>query len=160
MTRDTVKGWAIISLGNRFRGDDSVGPYLLHRLRDRLGSIAEYIENSGDMTRLLDDWKARPVVLVDAMVVSGTAPGEIIRLDGLDETLPAGLSNTSSHGFTLAEALELARLLDSLPLTLRIFAICGKDFSTSATMTPAVEAAAAQVEQEILEFLKVQAGGP
>ncbi|WP_237056415.1 hydrogenase maturation protease [Microbulbifer sediminum] len=152
--------WAIISLGNRFRGDDSVGPYLLHRLRVRLGDAVDCLENGGDMTRLLEDWKGRGVCLVDAVVAQGRDLGEIIHLDGLTETLPAGVCTTSSHGFTLAEALELAHLLDSLPDKLEIYAICGSNFATGAPLSPAVLAAAKKVEQEILQYLAQQAGGP
>lgn len=155
-----MTGWTIISLGNRFRGDDSVGPYLLHRLREKLGDTVHCIENGGDMTRLLADWKDRRVCLVDAVLDEGRQVGEILRLDGLVESMPRSVCTTSSHGLNLAEAIELGRLLDSLPQRLAIYAICGANFSTSATLSPAVEAAATQVEREILEFLLAQTGGP
>lgn len=155
-----VMDWTIISLGNRFRGDDSVGPYLLHRLSEQLGSAVHCIENGGDMTRLLEDWKDRSVCLVDAVMAEGRQSGDIIRLDGLAESVPLSLCTTSSHGLNLAEAIELGRVVGALPRRLNIYAICGENFATSAALSPAVAAAAEKVEQEILEYLMAQTGGP
>lgn len=145
--------WAVISLGNRFRGDDSVGPYVLHRLREQLGDTVPCIENGGDMTRLLDDWNERRVCLVDAVIAEDRPVGDIIRLDGLAQPIPRSMCTTSSHGLNLAEAIELGRVLGSLPQRLDIYAICGGNFATSAALSPGVEAAAATVEKEILELL-------
>ncbi|WP_308368563.1 MULTISPECIES: hydrogenase maturation protease [unclassified Microbulbifer] len=155
-----VTDWAVISLGNHFRGDDSVGPYLLHRLREKLGDSVDCIENGGDMTRLLEDWTRRRVCLVDAIMAHGRQAGDIIRLNGLAEAMPASVCTTSSHGLNLAEAIELGRVMGALPLQLDIYGICGENFTTSAALSPAVEAAAAKVEQEILKSLMTQTGGP
>ncbi|MFV8782647.1 hydrogenase maturation protease [Microbulbifer sp. SA54] len=152
--------WMVISLGNRFRGDDSVGPYVLSRLREQVGEFVECVENGGDIGQLLKEWKQRPVCLVDAVMDERGRVGDIVRIDGLAETLPPSLSTTSSHGLSLAEAIELGKSLDALPRQLAIYAICGENFAISAGLTPAVKAAAAIVEKEILELLNMQAGGP
>ena len=152
--------WTMISLGNRYRGDDGVGPFLLRRLRERLGSSVACIENGGDMTRLLEDWRDRHVCLVDAVAAEELEAGDIVLLDGLAKPMPPSLCGTSSHGFSLAEALELGRLLDSLPQRLVIYAICGENFASSAALSPAVEAAAVNVEEEILHLLTELQGGP
>lgn len=148
--------WVIISLGNRFRGDDSVGPYILNRLRDQVGHIAECIENGGDIGQLLDDWKQRSVCLVDAVLDERGRAGDILRIDGLAETLPQNFSTTSSHGLSLSEAIELGKTLDALPHQLAIFAICGENFAISAGLSPAVKDAAMTVEQEIVELMSRQ----
>ncbi|WP_226661504.1 hydrogenase maturation protease [Microbulbifer aggregans] len=148
--------WVVISLGNRFRGDDSVGPYILNRLRDQVGHMAECIENGGDIGQLLDDWKQRCVCLVDAVMDQGGRVGDIVRIDGLSEDLPQNLSTTSSHGLSLVEAIELGKTLDALPHHLAIYAICGENFAISAGLSPAVKAAATTVEQEIVELLNRQ----
>ncbi|WP_295797479.1 hydrogenase maturation protease [uncultured Microbulbifer sp.] len=150
--------WVVISLGNRFRGDDSVGPYILHRLRSQLAGIAECIENSGDMTRLMEDWSGRRVCMVDALVDDSREVGDILRLDGLAEPMPESVSTTSSHGLNLGEAIELGRIMQALPLELKLFGICGRNFNTSAELSPAVIDAAVIVEKEILEQLIPQGG--
>ncbi|WP_323844236.1 hydrogenase maturation protease [Microbulbifer magnicolonia] len=151
---------AIISLGNRFRGDDSVGPYILHRIRQHLGDMVPCIENGGDMTQLLEQWRDRRVCLVDAVLAEGRAVGDVIRLDGLAAPIAHSVCGTSSHGLNLAEAIELGRAVGALPRSLDIYAICGENFATSAALSPAVAAAAAVVEREIVNFLMAQTGGP
>lgn len=146
-----MNAWAVISLGNRFRGDDSVGPYVLHRLRPRLAPGVLCIENGGDMAQLLEDWKDREVCLIDAVMTETHASGEIVRVDGLTEPMPESLCTTSSHGLNLAEAIALGEAVGSLPTRLDIFGICGENFALSAELSPPVKFAAARVEREILQ---------
>lgn len=152
--------WIIISLGHRFRGDDGVGPYVLERLRNRRGVNLTCIENSGDMTRLLEDWRGRRVCLVDAVADESRPVGEVLWLNGLVEALPASACTTSSHGLNLREALELGRILGALPLELHICGICGENFASGTEMSPPVATAAARVEQSILQRFIAQTGGP
>lgn len=146
--------WTIISLGNRFRGDDSVGPYVLNCLRSRVGSKAEWIENGGDMAQLLDEWRQRQVCVVDAVQDDSRRSGDIVCLDGLVETMPKSVCTTSSHGLNLTEAIELGRLTDALPRRLTIYAICGENFAMGFGLSPEVQAAAYAVEQEILQLIQ------
>lgn len=155
-----MSGWAIISLGNRFRGDDSVGPYVLHRLRQQLEPAVSCIENGGDMAQLLEDWKGRKICLIDAVMTDTHASGEIVRVDGLAQSMPESLCGTSSHGLNLAEALQLGNSLNALPQQLNIFGICGENFAFSADLSPPVKRAAAQVEMEILQQFLGHTGGP
>ncbi|WGL17102.1 hydrogenase maturation protease [Microbulbifer bruguierae] len=154
-----MSDWAVISLGNRFRGDDSVGPYLLHRLRSQIEPAVPCIENGGDMVNLLEAWKDRRICLVDAVANDDLAAGAILRLDGLSETVLPSLCTTSSHGINLGEALEMGRLMHALPQRLDIYGICGENFAISAGLSPAVLAAAEIVEQEILDLLDTHTGG-
>ncbi|SHE58596.1 hydrogenase maturation protease [Microbulbifer donghaiensis] len=152
--------WAIISLGNRFRGDDGIGPLVLDKLRERFGRALDCIENGGDMTQLLEDWRERHVCVVDAVVLPGRAAGDIIRLDGLADPPLETVRTTSSHGLDLAEAIELGRALGALPLRMDIYAICGENFATGAALTADVAAAAGRVARSIAETLVQQTGGP
>lgn len=154
-----MSDWAIIGVGNRFRGDDSVGPYVVHRLRSQLTPSIPCIENNGDMTNLIEDWRDRRVCLVDAVQTAAYPPGEVVRLNGLKQDIPASLCRTSSHGLNIGEALELARALEAMPAHLEIYAICGRDFSFSAGLSAQVKAAAQQVMREILEKIQLQTGG-
>ncbi|MBB5210423.1 hydrogenase maturation protease [Microbulbifer hydrolyticus] len=159
-SQSAITDWVVISLGHRFRGDDGVGPYLLERLRSREDCAVTCIENTGDMTRLLEDWRGRRVCLVDAVCDDTREVGEILWLDGLAEALPDSASTTSSHGLNLGEALALGRIMDALPLELRICAICGGNFSSSTELSPPVARAVAGAEQKILQHLIAQTGGP
>ncbi|WP_237064997.1 hydrogenase maturation protease [Microbulbifer guangxiensis] len=150
--------WTIISLGNRFRGDDAVGPYVVDRLRAKPGEPPACIENGGDMPQLVEDWRHRQVILVDALQSDRHEPGSLLCLDGLKETIPPSLCMTSSHGLNLGEALELSRLLDALPEKLTVYAVCGREFSTGAPISPAVRAAAEKLVQKILIQIATEAG--
>lgn len=154
-----MSDWAVISLGNRFRGDDSVGPYVLHRLRPHIEPAVPCIENGGDMANLLEVWKDRYVCLVDAVADDDLTTGAILRVDGLAAEILPSLCTTSSHGINLGEALEMGRLIQALPQRLEIYGICGENFAISAGLSPAVQAAAEIVEQEILALLNTHSGG-
>jgi hydrogenase maturation protease len=80
-------------------------------------------------------------VLVDAMT-SGAAPGTIARLDAGDEPLPDTLRcSSSTHAVSLAEALDLARVLERLPSRLIVYAVEGQDFTTGAGLSAGVRGA-------------------
>jgi hydrogenase maturation protease len=108
----------------------------------------------GEPTRLLSLWEgADEVWIVDAAVFDAPA-GTVRRLvveagtpggqgvDGGPGRPLAGLTTTSTHGFGLAEVLDLAGTLGSLPPRIVIYAIRGADFSPGACLSPPVAAAA------------------
>ncbi|MEZ5840794.1 MAG: hydrogenase maturation protease [Hyphomicrobiales bacterium] len=130
----------IIGIGNRLRGDDAAGPLVAERLA-ALDLGLEVIELDGDGTRLLETLEgAADVIVIDAMR-SGAAPGTIRRFDAASETLPAGAFHYSSHAFGVAEAIETARAIDTLPANLTIYGIEGAGFDFGAPLDAAVERA-------------------
>lgn len=150
--------WAVISLGNCFRGDDSVGPYVLQQLRPQIEPAVPCIEHGGDVVNLLQVWKDRHVCLVDAVATENRETGAILRIDGLSAAVLPSCCTTSSHGFNLNEALELGRLISAMPQRLEIYGICGENFAIGADLSPAVRVAAEIVEQEILTLINTHIG--
>jgi hydrogenase maturation protease len=133
----------IIGLGNEFRGDDGVGRYVSRSLRGVSG--IEVVEQSGEGTALMDAWKnAVNVFLVDA-VHSTAAPGTIHRFEAHSGTIPAHFFHYSTHAFSLAEAVELARALDQLPPRLIIYGIEGGRFEHGNELSREVRQAAEDV---------------
>ncbi|HWR51385.1 MAG TPA: hydrogenase maturation protease [Bryobacteraceae bacterium] len=125
----------ILGCGNPDRGDDGAGLAVIHRLHE-LGVKA--VEYTGDMLALLDAWRGSPeVVLIDA-AVSGAAPGTITVWDAGESPLPSGTLRCSTHNFGVAEAVELARVMDSLPARLTVYGIEGATFDHGAPLSPAV----------------------
>jgi hydrogenase maturation protease len=55
----------------------------------------------------------------------------------------------STHGFGLAEAIELARALGGLPPRCVVYAIEGSSFEEGAALSPPVVAAAAEVARRL-----------
>jgi hydrogenase maturation protease len=140
----------ILGVGNRWRRDDGVGPWVADRLAEQGWPAAEH---SGEGAGLIEAWSAaRRVVVVDA-VASGAAAGTLYRLDGVACDLPRQFFRYSSHLFGLAEAILTARALGRLPESLIVHGIEGGDYGFGEDLTPAVAAAAAAVVQRILEEL-------
>ena len=129
----------VIGCGNAMRRDDGVGRVVARGLVALGGTAAEA---SGEATALMALFEGRQAVVVVDACASGAAPGFIREFDAVAAPLPAGLSGLSSHGFGVAEAVELARALGALPERLTVFAVEGADFSNGEGLSPEVAAAA------------------
>ncbi len=135
----------VAAVGNPDRGDDGVGPLVAQKLSGRLPAEARLVVRSGDMMSLIEDWAGfDAVIFVDAAASRGS-PGRVHRIDLAEEKLPPELSFTSSHAFGVAEAIELARVLELTPKRIVVYAIEGACFDAGAPFTPAVLSAAAEV---------------
>lgn len=145
----------ILGVGNDYRGDDAVGLVVARRLQAQAVAPVVVQEANGEGVALMDAWQgAANVVLIDA-VFSGGVPGTIYRLAAQNEVIPAKFFHYSTHAFSVAEAIELARALGQLPPRLVVYGIEGQDFCAGADLSPAVahaaESVVAQVMQELAE---------
>lgn len=136
----------IIGIGNEYRSDDAVGPLIARRLAAITG-VRVVEEDEG--TDLIADWTdAQTVILIDA-VSSGTPPGTIHRLDAASAPLPVGFFRCSTHAFSVAEAVELSRVLGLLPPRLIFYGIQGKSFEAGHGLSPEVADAVDTVTKQI-----------
>jgi hydrogenase maturation protease len=143
----------VIGVGNRDRGDDGAGLEVARRLRELGVGGARLVEQRGEAAELLEAMSgADSVILVDASL-SGAHPGTVQRIEAHRETLTQALRCASSHGWGLAEAVELARALGRLPRSVVVYAIEGRCFHPGRDLSPsvrqAVERVARRVRQEI-----------
>lgn len=139
----------VIGIGNSDRGDDGVGPIVVQSLAGRLPEGVEAMVRSGDMISLVEEWKPfDAVICVDAAASTGD-PGRIHRFDLNVTEIPREVSVMSSHGFGLADAIDLARALGTAPKQLIVFAIEASGFDTGSKVSPKVLAAARRAEDEI-----------
>ncbi|NOT01884.1 MAG: hydrogenase maturation protease [Phycisphaerales bacterium] len=146
----------VIGVGNRCRCDDGAGFAVIERIRARRPHLC-VVEASGEGASLMELWKpGDEVVLVDA-VRSGSAPGRIHRLDALRERIPSGFFHYSTHAFSVAEAIEMARALDLLPSRLIVYGIEGANFSAGTEMSPDVTNAVETLVDRILAEFEDQA---
>jgi hydrogenase maturation protease len=137
-------------VGNEFRSDDGIGPWIARELKRR-GIAADVMEASGEGTHLMSLWSGHDrVVVIDAMQ-SGAAPGTIQTFDAIAAPLPAECFTNTSHDFGVAQAIELARVLGQLPPALTVHGIEGADFSAGLEMTPAVREAGEALVSELLK---------
>jgi hydrogenase maturation protease len=126
----------LIGVGNDQRGDDGAGLALVEILEGRAGLATARCR--GDLTQLFDLWQGHDWVLVADMIeVADGVAGEVQRLDVTTRPLPYAVS-CSSHGLSLAEAIEMARALECLPARLEVLGIVGTDTSLGAPVSDAV----------------------
>jgi len=139
----------IVGVGNALRGDDGVGPFVAEALAAK-GLDARI--HAGDGTGLIDLFPAHDrIVLVDAMR-SGAGAGTLVTLDAIADRLPADLFHYSTHRFGLAEAVETARALGTLPESLLVYGIEGADFSAGDRLSPAVRESADKLIARIADM--------
>lgn len=146
----------VIGVGNRSRGDDAVGIHVVERLK---GSVECYESNGDPSDLILLFGSDADVIVVDAMV-SGSRPGTIttteIALGALSSPVVPLRSQSSTHGFGVFEALELARILGTIPARLTVIGIEGSDFSPGASLSPVMESAVARAADLILTLAATQ----
>lgn len=144
---------AVIGVGNPDRGDDAAGRLVARCLRGLLPGNVTVGEHPGEGAGLLDLLEgADEALLIDAWK-SGPEPGVIHRIDLSRDPLPEGLAGTSTHGFGLAEALELGQALGTLPKRCIVYAIAGSRFEIGVRPSAKVAETVTAVARQILSDL-------
>ena len=142
-----------IGVGNEYRGDDGAGIVASRRLRGQLPAQIGVLEQSGEGAALMQAWLGAAWVVVIDAARSGAAPGTLHRLDARAGKIPSGFFHYSTHAFSVAEAVELARTLGQLPPHLILYGIEGRSFrqgiGLSAEVNAAVDEAVARVAEEV-----------
>jgi hydrogenase maturation protease len=139
----------VLGIGNPDRGDDGAGRAVAQGLRGALPDGVALAEADGEATGVLARLEgADAAFLVDACV-SGAPAGTVRRLDVGVAPLPEDAFGLSTHGFGLAQAVELARALGRLPPRCVVYAIEGASFAPGAPLTPAVAAAVNEVARRL-----------
>ncbi len=147
----------VIGVGNRDRGDDALGPLVIDALR-AICTVAETCIVEGDLSDLTLRWSAdQDVIIVDA-VMSGASPGDIIEIDAVAERLPNEGQLLSSHGISLADAIELGRLLQRMPRRLTVIGVEAYSFDGLTTVNPAVAESIPKVVTRINDLLAAADG--
>lgn len=140
----TKPGLLLVGVGNQWRGDDGVGPWIVRALRDGLAPDVATLCGVNDGLALLDAWQGVAQVYAFDALSGAAAPGVAVRIDALCEALP-NQAKVSSHAFGLAEAITLGHALGRLPQQLTVIGIEGRCFDHGQTLSPEVEAAARRV---------------
>jgi len=128
----------LIGVGNEFRTDDGLGILTAREIRRRGYPGVQVMEANGEGTSLLESWKGYDRVLIVDAICSGAARGTVHRIDLRTKSLPRGFLHSSTHGFGVAEAVEMGRQLDRLPDVLLLYGIEGCQFDTGAGLTDEV----------------------
>lgn len=135
----------VIGIGNDHRGDDGAGRAVARLLRGTLPAGVDVAELGGEATELLSRLQGVAEAYVIDACASGAPSGTVRRFDVLAAPLPQDAFGLSTHGFGLAEAVELGRTLGQLPSRCIIYAIEGGSFATGAPLSQPVAAAVVDV---------------
>ena len=143
-------GGIVVGIGHPDRGDDAVGLVVADRLRGLVPDGVTVLSADGEGGALLDRLsQTKHAVVVDA-ALSGAPAGTIRRFDAAAEALPPAKYGMSTHGFGLAEAIALGRVLGRLPERCIVFAIEAESFAIGESLSPAVARAAEAVVAQVL----------
>lgn len=149
----------IIALGNRFRGDDGVGPHVAGKLKAR-GLRFAITEGPMDTLRILSIWEGAPLAVVIDAACSGAPPGTVRRIELGAGALPKELGRCSSHGLGIAEAVALGQVLGRMPARLVIYTVEAKSFAFGAPLSSEVESALGntvrRVEKELAACVRAE----
>jgi len=156
MPRDVV----VIGVGNDLRGDDGAGLEAARRVRECEPPPSIKVRlHEGEAVGLLELWDGADAAVVVDTVRSGAPPGTIHRLDATHEPLPSLARRASSHTIGVGEAIELARVLGTLPSGLLVYGVEGIQFETGTGLSDEVAAALDPLVRELLDAaVRVSAG--
>ncbi len=139
----------LIGVGNEFRSDDGIGLAIARIFKEKKIPTLIVKEESGEGIALMEAWQGFDnVILVDA-VSSGAEPGKIYKIDANKEKVPTRFFHYSTHAFSVAEAVELARAVNKLPKKLIIYGIEGKNFSAGTDISKTVRFSLLNVIEQI-----------
>jgi hydrogenase maturation protease len=144
----------IIGIGNEYRSDDAAGLIVARRLKERLADSAIVLEQSGDGAALMEAWRGAETVIIFDAVMSGAAAGTIHLLDANTQSIPKSYFRCSTHAFSVAEAIELARALGNFPQHLVVYGIEGKNFTAGVGLSAEVEKAISEVVMQALATIR------
>jgi hydrogenase maturation protease len=145
----------VVGVGNDFRRDDAAGLVAARRLRD-CGILAE--EHRGDFATLMERWKDADILILIDAIAPGRTPGAVHRLNASASPLDREVFNTSTHAFGLADALELSRILGTLPRKVLVFGIEAKNLAVGVGLSPEVEANLPMLVKEVLDCVSPPLG--
>ena len=149
----------VLGVGNAWRSDDGAGVAVAERLRPHAGRF-DVLVQSGEGTSLMAAWEGAPSVIVIDAARSGSAPGTVHRLDAAVDRIPSDFLHYSTHAFGVAEAIEMARALGTLPERLILYGIEGMRFEAGTGLTPPIADAVERVVEEIVAQVDVGASRP
>lgn len=144
-----VAGTVVIGVGNPHRRDDGVGPAVVELLRAMALPEVALATSLGGADELMSHWDGRALaIVVDAVRSWPAHPGRVHRL-AVPRSGGERARAASSHGIDLGRAVQLAGETGRLPERLVLYAVEAADIGDGTGLTPAVQASAERLADEI-----------
>ena len=154
LIENNLRKTLLVGVGNEYRSDDGIGLAVARAIREKLLPSVIVKEESGEGAALMEAWQGfQNVIIVDA-VSSGAMPGTIFRIDANKETVPITFFHYSTHAFSVAEAVELAKVINTLPSRLLVYGIEGAAFTAGVKISSIVKEAANRVIEQIMREIE------
>ena len=146
----------VVGIGNPYRGDDGAGWAVIDGLMETIGSAVTLVKQRGDVGELIDIFaRHKSVYLVDACH-SHESKGAWERIDLHKQQVLEENPQTSTHGFSVSQAISLAKNFRRIPNKLILYAIKGDNYSISETLSPSVKRSVDSVIKAIINEEDIQ----
>ena len=136
-----MSGVVVLGLGNVLLTDDGVGVAAIEAL-ERAFAMPDDVSvlDGGTLGLSLLGYLegVRALILVDAVRAEGE-PGTLVRFDG-EDVLPAAAHRLSPHQVGVADLLDAARMIGSLPAEVVLLGVVPERIELGVELTPAVRA--------------------
>lgn len=132
-------GLCIVTVGNSLRGDDGIASALCEHLPATVLSDV-CVFNLGTYSNYLSDClKGHKAAIIIDSTCDGLSPGSVSIIDLHALLEGPNLNINSSHGFSVADELKLAKQLGSLPNRLIFFGVEIGEVNWKETISPALK---------------------
>ncbi len=128
MNKNNLKPVLIIGTGNDFRSDDAAGLIAARELKPAISDNADIAESDGDGAKIMEMWKDYDKVIIIDAVSFSSKPGTVHVLDAAAVKFPKESATHSSHLFSVADAVETAKVMGTLPKKVLIYGVEGKSY--------------------------------
>lgn len=146
----------IVGMGNPYRSDDAVGGVVVDGLREKVGPHIKLEKQRGDIAELIDIFSHhKSVYVVDACSGHGQV-GTWRRIDVHKQSIIEDNPQTSTHGFSVSQAISLAKNLGQLPHKLILYVVHSDRYSIGKGLSPPVITSVDAVIKSILNEEDIQ----
>lgn len=146
-----TENFLILGIGNKYRCDDGAGIETAEVIKGF--NIDKFIVKTldGEGIGILKELEENEnVIIIDAVRNNGKA-GNVYELNANDVVIKSGFFNYSSHAFGLAEAINVAKVMNKLPKFLIVYGIEGGKFNFDTKLTKKVKQAVKITAETIKE---------
>jgi len=144
----------IIGVGNPFREDDGIGPAVIAQLRDdpALNAQADLYDGGTDGLGLIPVIERYTQAIIVDAVRMGLPPGTIKVFTPQDVAFPIQSDSLSTHGFGLAQVMELLPQLGNTT-ALTIVGIEPESVNFAEGLSPAVKKSLPEVVRRVYKVI-------
>ncbi len=156
---DNEKMAVVLGIGNLLMGDEGFGVHVLRHLERNFvfpenvrlvdcGTAGIY------MAPFFED--ADIAIVMDAALIDGSEPGQILRLNHQEVTASDIQSALSPHQIGVLEILEICRLRDTLPSQVEFFLVIPQRVEPTLELSQILEGKVEEMARLVMDYLRAE----